>query len=284
MTHRSWFMVLAIAVLVIMPIAAGAQQVCQSIAGVWHCYAGCDIFETVYNLSQNSSGNVTGSETTSCGTYSVAGTFRSADASYSLTSSGSGCPASSWTLTGSLTTPNYCSSGSGSWTNDIPDSGTFNWYKECDGPSSETRSFSGFDATVNGEWQATVAGGNGMWGGRTVAESPYQTASDTCYMDGSPNLNYNLPENNPMKSTWIVDQSQQNYTDFVGWGNDDFGWYRTHGRAPCGLTLYQQMTMYCYAGGRVNYAQNTLGIYVDTAPFPPNISSCVNGLCYQKVA
>src|SRR5437016_12802433 len=115
MTNRSWLMVLAIAVLVMIPIVGGAQQVCQSIAGVWHCYAGCDIVENVYNLSQNSSGNVTGSVTTSCGTYSVAGTFRSADAYYDLTTSGSGCPASSWEYTGTLSASNYCSSGSGSW-------------------------------------------------------------------------------------------------------------------------------------------------------------------------
>src|SRR6058998_964170 len=98
--------------------------------------AGCDVVEDVYNLSQDSSGNVTGSVTTGCGTYSVSGRMRSATADYSITTSGSGCPASSWTLTGSLTAPNYCSSGSGSWTNGIPDSGTFDWYKECDGASS----------------------------------------------------------------------------------------------------------------------------------------------------
>src|SRR5436190_19692553 len=81
MTHRSWLMVFA-AVLVIMPIVAGAQQVCQSIAGVCHCYAGCDIDENDYNLSQDSSCNVTGSVTTSCGTYPVTGRTRSATADY----------------------------------------------------------------------------------------------------------------------------------------------------------------------------------------------------------
>jgi len=278
MTNRSWLMVLAIAVLVMIPIVGGAQQICQSIAGVWHCYAGCDIVDNVYNLSQDSSGNVTGSVTTSCGTYPVSGRMRSATADYSIDVSGTSCPSGFWTLTGSLTTPNYCSSGSGSWTNGIPDSGTFDWAKECDGASSETRTWLGFDATVNGQWLAMVAGGNGMWGGRTVAESPYQTASDTCYIMGSPNRNYNLPENNPLTSTWIVDQSQQNYSDFIGWGNEDPIWYRDHGRAPCGITLYQQMTMYCYAGGRVNYAQNTLGVFVDSS----NISSCVNGVCHAK--
>ena len=279
MTNRSWLMVLAIAVLVMIPIVGGAQQICQSIAGVWHCYAGCDIVDNVYNLSQDSSGNVTGSVMTSCGTYPVSGHMSSATAGYSINVSGTSCPAGGWTLTGFLIAdPNYCSSGSGDWTNGIPDSGTFQWYKECDGPSSETRTWLGFDATVNGQWLAMVAGGNGMWGGRTVAESPYQTASDTCWIMGSPNRNYNLPENNPMKSTWIVDQSQQNYSDFIGWGNEDPIWYRDHGRAPCGITLYQQMTMYCYAGGRVNYAQNTLGVFVDSS----NISSCVNGVCHAK--
>jgi hypothetical protein len=283
MNIRSWLAVLARIAVLGTPIVAGAQTPCQSIAGgvagVWHCDGGCDIASSQYNLSQDSSGNVTGSEYTTCGTYSVAGTFRSADASYSLTSSGSGCPASSWTLTGNLYVQDYCSSGSGSWTNDIAQSGTFQWYKDCDGASSETRSWVGWDSTRtdDGDWQATVGGGNGMWGGRTVAESPYQTASDTCYIDGSPNPNYNLPENNPMTSAWVVDDSQH-YTDQIGWGSADPTWYRTHGRAPCGITLYQQMTMYCYSGGRVNYAQNTLGVFVDSS----NISSCVNGECHPK--
>ena len=88
MTNRSWLMVLAIAVLVMIPIVGGAQQICQSIAGVWHCYAGCDIVDNVYNLSQDSSGNVTGSVTTSCGTYPVSGRMRSATADYSINVSG----------------------------------------------------------------------------------------------------------------------------------------------------------------------------------------------------
>lgn len=69
-----------------------------------------------------------------------------------------------------------------------------------------------------------------------------QAAQDTCFFQGSAidewtTLSFGEP--------WTVTSANTWGDDRVGWYSQWVAYYRAQGRAPCGVTMYQQMAMYC---------------------------------------
>jgi hypothetical protein len=143
----------------------------------------------------------------------------------------------------------------------------------CDLPTGETTAFSGWDATglfngapnpTIGKWKQALTSSSGVnFSGRTVQEASGGGGVDTCWFVGSAFL----PFNSISGGTWTVNTDNTWGTgsggagyDFVGWTAAMVTYYRMNGRAPCGTTFKQQMTMQCPDGSFSNYGSvNTLG-------------------------
>jgi hypothetical protein len=139
----------------------------------------------------------------------------------------------------------------------VPNSSGVNLYARfgCPVPTGETTAFDGWDATV-GKWKQTVTAPAGTnLSGRVVREANAGSGVDTCHFTGSAIA----PFNTITGGTWTVNADNTWGDDFVGWFPGAVTYYRNNGRAPCGTSFLQQMTMMCSDNSFKNYGPvNTL--------------------------
>lgn len=122
----------------------------------------------------------------------------------------------------------------------------------CVLPTSETTGFDGWDPVDGsvGTWRQTITAPIGMtFSGNTLRESDAGGTSDTCWFPGSAAAK----TSGPTSGIWTVNPDNTWGDDLVGWTATGVAYYRAHGRAPCGFTVHQQMTMMCPNGSFQNY-------------------------------
>jgi hypothetical protein len=186
---------------------------CQTVAGnTWTEDDGAS-GQRLFTLNQDYAGNITGSTYKAvCQSpyWPVTGTFH-ADGTFSLTATNPSpgdpnCIAGWFTVNGTVNAPN-CDNMSGTFTNDIPDTGDVNWTKSCDVPTGETTASNGWgDASPRGAYPtfalfSQTLQGSVNFGGHTVNETFPTAGQDTCYIAGSPYGPYPTP---PSWNTWSV--------------------------------------------------------------------------------
>ena len=132
----------------------------------------------------------------------------------------------------------------------------------CNLPTDETTEFQGWDSPdalpTIGMWEQTITDTSGdNFSGYTVQEQDAGGGVDTCWWPGSQYLPTTaLPTPN---TPWTVNANNTWGADYVGRGPAKVAYYRAQGRAPCGFTAHQQMTMYCSDDSWHNYGSvNTL--------------------------
>jgi hypothetical protein len=142
----------------------------------------------------------------------------------------------------------------------VPNSAGVNLYigLGCAVTTGETTAFDGWDATglTDGKWKQTLTSSSSTnFSNRTVREADAGHGVDTCWFSGSAFS----PFNSITGGTWTVNTDNTWGDDFVGWFNSAVTYYRNQGRAPCGTSFLQQMTMMCPNGSFHNYGSvNTL--------------------------
>jgi hypothetical protein len=87
-----------------------------------------------------------------------------------------------------------------------------------------------------------------IYNGTKIQEYPGQAGSDSCHFTGSPGPYLYLTPS----GLWTVDGPPNVTGQTNHWGYDNVGWsqasvtyYRQHGRAQCGFTVYQLLTWWC---------------------------------------
>jgi hypothetical protein len=226
-----------------------------------------------FYLSQSSNGGLTGRMagyvSSSCsGTdeyYNMNGAFNSSNGNFSLTAtytgSNSGC-APIINMSGTVTGPG-CTAASGSWSNDRGLSGPLAMTQACQVPMGETvPAFQSWSTAppdtfpVAIFYQQLSPATTYNWGGRTITETFPTNGVDSCWYPGSliGKGGINHP---PLLQTFS--SNQEGYNDKLGLGTSNASYYRQHGRAPCGTTLYQTMVMDCpNPPGNQSFATGTL--------------------------
>ena len=110
---------------------------------------------------------------------------------------------------------------------------------KCPVPTGEITSAEGWSTAVHNFVQTLKPTGT-SFAGRTITESNSSPGVDTCWFDLS-----EVPRATGVTGgTWLVGSDNR-------WGPDQVGWpdvgavvfYRDQGRAPCGFTLYQRLTI-----------------------------------------
>ncbi len=135
---------------------------------------------------------------------------------------------------------------------------------DCLIPTTETTAFQGWDTgnspplpTV-GMWQQTLSDTSGdIFSGYSLQETDAGGGVDTCWWPGSIYLpTTTLP---PPNGPWTVNDNNTWGYDYVGRGPAKVAYYRAQGKAPCGVTLHQQMQIQCSDDSWQNYGTvNTL--------------------------
>jgi hypothetical protein len=239
-----------------------SAQACQGVAGGW-----TDNYSFVWSLDLSGT-SISGSvATTNCagdGIYMVSGSINTSGqfTLNAVETISTGCAASSFTYRGSLS-GSGCSTGSGTWSNDIGINSSWSWSRPCDRPDSESASnFLYWEDTIGGDptvgvWRAQVQSNSGLvFGGRTVNESG--PGSDGCYFQGSI---YGPFTSVPDTSTVVA--WDQTYGDNVGPSQTLTTYFRQQRPAqglsmPCGWTYAQSMTMSCTTGSPLQFTTNQL--------------------------
>jgi hypothetical protein len=133
-----------------------------------------------------------------------------------------------------------CNTASGTWDNTLGYSRTFTMTKSCAVPTSETTA-SGIWAGPYHIFTATISEpSSGPLGGRYVRETDYSPGIDGCYYTGS-----TVPE-----WTAVSNQNPQKlggnfFLDTIGWTNANIIHYRSAGRTPCNVNLFQRTGIAC---------------------------------------
>jgi hypothetical protein len=242
--------------------------VCQGVSGSWS-----DNNSYSWHLTQSGT-SISGTMDGDCTGWSVSGSIDNSG-SFSVTASGSGCPASSFTYSGTIQGVG-CDSGSGSWSNNVGDSGSWNWSKSCDKPDSEAHSGLYWADEIGGDptayvWGALLQSNSGLvFGDRTVAESDGGGGSDGCYFDGSIYGPFTTVPNKSGPVRW-----DQTYSDQVGATTTLTNYYRQERPArglslPCSFRYHQNMGIACSDSTSLQYAQNDLEADIDVT----TVSSC----------
>jgi len=271
-----------IVLLVVLPLQTVTAQFCASIAGQW-----TDNFEYDYSLSQSPSGSVTGtldatSDPVCPGIYNVTGSRQGSTPTFQLSMQRTApiefpC-AQQFTETVTLNTPG-CDTGSGTWLS-LGVTGDLSVSKDCDVPSGETTSPQGWDSTPGRQtihnWLITLQPSSKNFGGRIVYESG-SGGTDTCFHPsvGIPPQT-SLP---PGADSWSIDESNRSTTsDGVGWFPAAVQTYRAAGRAPCGFTIPQTMTIRCNLNGDRSYETHPVGAGIQAT----TVSSSRDGQSAQR--
>ena len=241
-------------------------QACQGLAGTWYDNDGF-----IWRITQ-SGNSVSGTiEIPGCPGWQFTGSV-SQQGGFTLTATGSACPASSFTVTGENYPPG-CNYGDGNWTNNLNEQGYFSWSNNgaCPLPDYENTGDIGWEVIQGAvyDWNATVGSFSGeLFGGRTVQEVDGGYGSDSCWISQSPYSKYDQIQN---PSSWTVDWNES-YVDLVGWYNDAFFWYQENRPVlgyplPCAFQWNQTMQMACASGSFATYNTNFLSgeINTDTA-------------------
>lgn len=147
----------------------------------------------------------------------------------------------------------YQGQSSSTWGGNNPNWGVFSetltgeiFVGDCTVPTGETTASNGW-ATAEGfptwhKWMQTLTPATSNFSGRTVIEDDAGGGPDTCYFDGSAFT----PVVTITGGTWTVDANNKwDDADYVGWGTAQVAYYRAQGRAPCGTTVLQQMSIEC---------------------------------------
>jgi hypothetical protein len=132
----------------------------------------------------------------------------------------------------------------------------------CDTPISETTTFWNWESSLpgggdyaEGVWHAVLndlnSGATSNFNGFTVQETSPYNGTDTCHYTGSPYANMiNIAAAGmPTTVTVAANGFNNDWDDSVGWNDLAVAWYRGRGHAPCGFTIYQQMSLQCTTGG-----------------------------------
>ena len=245
-----------------------AFAVCQGVSGQWS-----DNYGYNWNLTQTGT-SISGTVSLDCGAgWTVSGSINTGG-SFQITASGGGCPAYTFTYSGSLS-GTACDSGSGTWQNDLGDNGYWNWSKDCDKPDTETTSTSSlgwYNYNTEYVWLATLQSYSGLvFGGRTVDESDGGGGTDSCWFSGS-SID---PQTTVSPSSGTVAWNQT-YMDTVGWIDGAVTYYRTNAPSlPCGFTKSQVMAVACSSTTSLTYKTNALSGTIYTT----NVQSCRDGNC-----
>jgi hypothetical protein len=184
-----------------------------------------------------------------------------------------------------------CNSGSGSWSNSYPLTGSFTWSRACDRPLSENT----YDSNAWGDsglqpgqtnptehlWLAQVNAA-GDFSGRTVGEQPGAAGRDACH-DAAPDAGI-LEFASVTGGIWYINSTfgyNQYAYDGVGYTPDAVNAYRARGVEPCGTTFYQMMVIYCNDSTYIVYqTNNTLTATINSAT---SVSSGRGGLSATRV-
>lgn len=142
----------------------------------------------------------------------------------------------------------------------------------CTRPVRESTTFGGW-ADSDGyptvaKWNQTLLPNDKNFAGRYVTEASPPGALDTCYFTGSEVDEITAVDG----ATWPVESGNHWGPDANGWDAYSVNYYRSHGRARCGVTVPQQMLINCPTGTAA-YATHILKLTIDTG----TISSEHNG-------
>jgi hypothetical protein len=130
----------------------------------------------------------------------------------------------------------------------------------CFIPTTETTAFQGWDTAQSyptiGNWEQTVSDANGdILSGYKIQEVSPQAGVDTCWWPKSKYAKITTVTG----SSWFVNGDNTWGPDQVGMYPIPLSYYRANNRAPCGITVYQQMQIQCPDNSWYNYGDvNTL--------------------------
>jgi hypothetical protein len=229
-----------------------AQTPSFSLSGQW-----VDSFNLTWKLSEDNSGKILGTVTGNCPPSLWVATGDAGGKAFALVAhnpdSNNGCVGFQYRMTFSGS-----STAQGTWVNlDGNGSGSVSMSKTCAVATGEITAFDRWDTDPTlGRWKQTLTSSEGLnFSGQTVQESNAGSGIDGCWFKGSAFA----PFNTITGSTWTVNADNTWGDDFVGWLSTAVIYYRAHGRAPCGTSFLQQMTMKCTDGSFLKYGPiNTL--------------------------
>ena len=276
---------------------------CNWYAGTWTEYSSPTTQNATWTLTQDTSGNVTGSVSSSypgCSptTWTVAGWFDPTNppSVVSLTASNPN-PAGNGTCTAALSVTEqvsirqpYCSMGAANWQSHFADStknssGNDSWAKSpADVPPGEVTLFN----TFGGQWGygtegafAAALSGATLFGGRTVSEMQSGAGVDNCVFPGAAVS----AQTTLTGGVWAIQTYVNNfynpntnfyYNDWIGFAPGKVAYYQKYRpmnglSLPCTVTINQQMVIgtatpnqYVSYGGQNSGNVNPLVITIDS--------------------
>lgn len=236
------------------PGLSAGQSTCASAAGTWTC-AGSPQFacNSVLALSQSPTGTISGTDTVNepgcpVRTWNTSGTFLGNGQARTTSNNPHGTgdwPTCVAQIVYEFTVKKPgCHTAEGTWRSgwgSLDFSSTFTLSKPCDVPTGESTASAGWDIAIptRHRWRATLSPSTINFDGRTIGEDNPGGATDTCWFSGSL-----IPyQNDVTGSTGTVVSNQ--YDDLVGWHPDAVTYYRGQGRAPCGMSTVQRVSIDC---------------------------------------
>lgn len=244
----------AVVLLLVLTSVFGYSQSCLSAQGTWTW----SYDNSVYTISQDGSGNLTGFVTENCypgmANWPLTGTINGNFLLFTATNPGS-CGQAQWIKFNATVGQPGCNYLYGGWTNSVGGSGLWGesnpypssgpWVtKAADVPTSEsTTNPSGvaWDKIKGGApWEQTLSpdSPSGEFAGRSVYEVPGTgRGSDTCWFTKSKYA----PFTSVTGGQWSVTANSMWGYDWVGWSLAAVRYYRSNKRVPCGNRAMQQM-------------------------------------------
>lgn len=132
----------------------------------------------------------------------------------------------------------------------------------CTTPTGETTAFAGWADSQSyptiGKWSQTLSPSSPGFAGRTVTEiDPGGGGPDNCWFNGSAIS----PQTAVTGGNWTVTSNNKWEFDYVGLSATTVNYYRAQGRAPCSVTVPQDMVINC-STAPLPYRSNTLGYVI----------------------
>ncbi len=210
----------------------------------------------------------------------VTGSYNTNNSSFDITATNPDqastptCQVAYWVRYTGVITPGGCDTGNGSWNNSLLYSGSWAWSKNCDIPPGYMGSAT--ESTYSAGWRTDeptlhnflgLVNADRDFGGRSVQEGDYATASDNCHFNGS----FYEPLTGVTGGTWGVGQMGYNTYgyDSLGATVEAVDYYRPERASrglpmPCRVTLYQAMRIRCDRSSNwVSYKNNVMYFDID---------------------